>query len=454
MNFKKKIVGTLVPVSALSCLSSKKEDQGTFETGLVFLDWLKKTGQNGWLMLPLSQTQLEKGSSKNHVPSPYKGYGFGLDPRFLSTKNKECNKKFFKENAYWLDDYALFCSLRDHFKTDDWRKWSIEIRKHTLDGINIWTKKLDTKIEFYKREQCILHASYEKLKAKAKKNKISLVGDVPYYISLNSPLVWSHQELFEINEDGKMNVVSGILWGHFDRQIWGHPLYKWGGKKKLEKIVSLWKMRLRYHSMLFDIVRLDHVKGFFKYGVIDLADPKRDRYEFGPGDNVLGPLLKYSKEIGLKVFVEDSGHYKLDTFLESAKKHDLAGMKIYRFAYNEKSGRLSDSYADIKKYPENSIVYTSTHDTETLVGYLALLSKKEKLNLAEHAGINYPGDDKKFAAIIRDAIIASPALTVIIPIQDWLLTKDRINIPGTEKEVDDPNWQYKVKIPIEKLARP
>ena len=247
-------------------------------------------------------------------------------------------------------------------------------------------------------------------------------------------------------------MLSGVLWGHFDRQIWGHPLYKWGGKKQLEKIVSLWKMRLRYHAKLFDIVRIDHVKGFFKYGVIDLADPKKDRYELGPGDKALSLLLKYSKEIGLKVFVEDSGHYKLDSFLESAKKHTLAGMKIYRFAYNEKTNRLSDSYADIKDYPENSVVYTSTHDTETLVGYLALLNKKEKLALARHAGIDYPGNDKKFASVIRDAIIASPALTVIIPIQDWLLTADRINIPGTEKEVNDPNWKYKVGIPIEELV--
>src|SRR3989344_4064940 len=118
---KQKIVATLVPVSALSSAKLNKKDQGTFSAGLPFIDWLVKTRQNGWVLLPLSETQQEIGSMKNHVPSPYKGYGIGLDPRYLprvspafakASAGKRGSKgfeRFVYENKYWLSDYALFC---------------------------------------------------------------------------------------------------------------------------------------------------------------------------------------------------------------------------------------------------------------------------------------------------------------------------------------------------------
>lgn len=423
----------------------------TFDRAINFIGWLKKTGQNAWVMLPLSETQLQKGSTQKHVASPYKGYGIGLDPRYLPPKDAAYEEKWMKNNDYWLGTYSLFCALRDHFKTDDWREWPPDIRDYEQEAITAWTVRLEKKIEHHKRRQYALHAAYQLLKKHAKKNKIILIGDVPFYVSLHSPLVWANQGLFEIGEGGKLTKVSGILWGHFDKQVWGHPLYKWGNSLQRGKVMELWKMRLRYHSTLFDKVRIDHVKGFFKFGVIDLTNARRDRYEFGPGEKVLGQLLEYSKNIGLKIFVEDSGHYKLKMFLKVVKKLSLAGMKIYRFAYNEKKHTLNKEYADISHYPENSIVYTSTHDTESLLGYLALLKPEAKRMLAVHAGIEFKDDDKIFAKAIRDAIIASPANFVIVPIQDWLLTKDRINTPGTESEANDPNWRFRLSIPIEDL---
>lgn len=448
---KKKIIATLVPLSSLSSSKLSAKDQGTFAAGLPFLDWLERTHQNGWVMLPLNGTQLVSGSKKVHVPSPYKGYGIGLDPRYLSSSDKECDSNFLVENGYWLDDYALFCALRDKFGTDDWREWPDEVKKYSPIGIKKWTKKLRKEIDFYKNEQCLLHTAFAKLKSKAKKNNIYLIGDIAYYMSLKSPLVWSNQDLFELGSEGELNDVSGILWGHFDRQVWGHPLYKWGGRKQQKRVLKLWKLRLRYHSVLYDIVRIDHVKAFYKFGVLNINDRQKDGYKIGPGEKVVGELVDYSNKIGLKIFVEDSGHFKLDALIESQKKHSLASMRIYRFAYNEKTKLIIEGNADIGKYPKNTVVYTTTHDTETLVGYFSKLGKGVKKLLAEHAGTIYTSEDREFAKNIRDVVIASAARIVIVPIQDWLLIKDRINVPGTEKEIGDTNWSFKLKIPVEEL---
>lgn len=445
-----KIIGTLVPLSALYSTSSQIP---TFEVGELFLDWLARSKQNAWVMLPLSETQLEIGSADKHVSSPYKGYGIGLDPRYLPISSVSPDKQWIDKNDYWLATYSLFCALRDHFGTDDWRLWEKDICRYSPHAKTVWQKKLHKEIEAHKLLQCRLHAAHKMLRIHAKKNNILLIGDVPFYMSLQSPLVWSHQDLFEIGTDGELTVVSGVLWGHFDRQIWGHPLYKWGDIAQRGKVVDLWKMRLRYHVLLFDVIRLDHIKGFFKFGALDLLDKSRDTYVQGPGEKVLAQLLEYAKHIGLKIFVEDSGHYKLEEFIKAAKKHSLASMKIYRFAYNEKKHLVSKHSADIIHYPQNSIIYTTTHDTETLMGYLKLLSKKEKQVLGQFIKKNYI-DDRSFAIAIRNAIIASPAGMVIIPIQDWLLTKERINIPGTERQKNDPNWRYRIPNPVEQLPMP
>lgn len=454
-----KVIGTLVPLSALSSLETP-QNQGTFATGMVFLDWIHLTGQNAWQMLPLHQTQLEKGSANKHVPSPYKGYGVGLDPKYLGTlrvsKVSRVSKAldtFIRQNGDWIGDYALFCALRDQFGTDDWRTWETGLIKRDKETLAKWSKKLEKEIENNILIQYELHGQYKQLKNKAKKLDILLIGDLPFYLSINSPLVWAHQDVFRLENNGKMHYVSGIPdtpSAHFGRQIWGHPLYKWGTAGNNKKIIAFWKIRLRYLSLLFDSIRFDHAKGLFDYGVLDPANKESDRYIAGPGFRVFEELLTYSRELGMSVFVEDSGE-NLSTLRSSLAKLKIAGIKIFRFALNEKKKKLNKEYADVASYPTNTIAYTTTHDTESLLSYLKILNLSQKQKLAAYADIEYFSDDFEFAAKLRDAIISSPAHMVIIPMQDYLLTTDRINIPGTEKEISDPNWQYKLKTPIEKL---
>ena len=454
------MIGTLVPLSALTSSKQGKNDQGTFETGILFLDWLKKTGQNGWQMLPLHLTQLEKGSSTSRVPSPYKSYGIGLDPKYLSNSKvsdfvfrASDLEKFVTANLYWIDDYAFFCALSDLFGTDDWRRWEIGLRKRKKNILNKWRKKPKKEIDNHILIQYLLYFEYEKLKQKAKKLKISLIGDLPFYLPVQSPLVWAHQELFKFGKSGNLEFVSGIPntpFAHFGRQIWGHPLYKWGNKKQSKEVALLWKKRLLYLSTLFDSIRFDHAKGLFEIGAIDPEMKKIDRYIKGPGYSIFKDIVLFGRKSGLSIFAEDSGE-KLTELRIALGKLKIPGIKIFRFAFNERMKKVNIEYADILNYPKNTIAYTTTHDTETLVGYLQKLTLDERKIISATAKIAYNPDIRKFAQKIRNSFLNSPAKLIIIPIQDWLLTTDRINIPGTEKEKNDTNWQYKVEIPIEEL---
>jgi 4-alpha-glucanotransferase len=455
----RKDIGTLVPLSALFSAQQTDDDAGTLASGIVFLDWLHETNQTFWQMLPFHETQLEIGSATKRVPSPYKGYGVGLDPRYLpvafansmpTTKQRD---DFLTGHKDWIDDYTLFCALRDHFKTDDWRQWDSDIRNRDAQAIALWRKKLEAQIDAHMIVQWRLHEAYAQMRKKAKTLHISLRGDLPFYLCLQSPLVWANQSAFTLENDGSLRFVSGVPNVHqsfFGRQIWGHPLYAWEAKEQWKNIIRVWKIRIRYLAGLFDYLRLDYAKAFFNSGVIDLYNKQADGYRIGPGEAILEEVVNYSNQCGLSIFVEDNGN-KIEELRASMVKLQSPGIKILRFGLDEKKDIVIGEYADVLHYPSFTVAYTTTHDTETLLGYLHKLSTKQKQRLAIAANVAYHSDDLTFAKYLRDAVIASPAHTVIIPIQDWLLITDRTNTPGTELAVNDPNWHFKIPMPIEEL---
>ncbi|MBA3724391.1 MAG: 4-alpha-glucanotransferase [Candidatus Levybacteria bacterium] len=453
---KQKAVGTLVPIFSLVSSQQISQDQGSFETGLYFLDWLEKTGQTAWQILPLNETQLEKGSAVKHVPSPYKGYGVGLAPKYLSAKDAQRKptlqekNTFIAQNKEWIEDYALFCSIRDVYGTDDWRTWNKALRTREKGVLKEWVKSHKLTINYYIVTQWQLHQSYKELHAKAKASGIALIGDIPYYISVQSPLVWAHQKAFQMNKDGTLPYVSGIPntpGTYFGRQIWGHPLYNWENQ---DEVIKVWKMRLQHQSELFDHVRFDHAKAFFTYGKMEADIEANDQYVRGPGENVFKEILSFIEEKGLKVFAEDSGD-GTGGLRKCLKEQKIAGIKIFHFAMKPVDEKVNEKYVFVKRYEENCVAYTTSHDTETLLGYMQRLSPTQKKKLAIASEAAYDATDSIFAKNIREAVLSSPAQLVIIPIQDWLLSTDRINIPGTEKEVGDTNWQYRVGVPVEGL---
>ncbi len=458
--FSKKIIGTALPILSLKSKAQSFEKNGTFADGMIFLDWLKSTGQSAWQVLPLSETHLIPGSKRLHVQSPYRGYGVGLNPKFLTKSDlkrdvSESDKKvFIKKNKYWLDDYSLFCALRDYFDTDDWTKWPVDIKQRRPKAIKKWRQKLETSYERHIIEQFRLHQSFFELKDKGCRLGVSIIGDMAYYIPLQSPLVWAHQECFDLKANGKMLSVSGLPnspIAYFGRQVWGHPLYDWQRRSQWSKIIKLWKLRINYLTQLHDILRIDHARGFYYYGAINLSNSKKDKTLKGPGFYALSRIIKYAKKNCLEVFVEDSGD-RLKELKEDIKKLEVPGIRLMRFAYNEKYKLFENRHDNIKKYDKNTYAYTSTHDTEPLVGYVKLLTTKEKKDLCLKIGIKCSSfGDKILSERLRDAVLSSEARVVIIPIQDWLLIPDRINKPGTEKMKGDQNWRFRLPIPIEKL---
>lgn len=442
----------------MTALVSNASQPGTFRAGEQFITWLSESGQNSWQFLPLHETQLVPGSVSKHHPSPYKGYGIGLDPRYLSPdfpqpSTKQINQ-FIQENNYWLDNYVLFCALRNHFGTDNWSLWPHEIKNRNPDSLKKWQEKLSSEIKLQINTQVQLHLAYDQLKTKAHDNEISLIGDLPFYLGLNSPLVWQYQHLFEIEPNGTLERVSGIPLGpksHFGRQVWGHPLYKWQNSDLLPELNKLFKLRLKYLANQLDWARLDHAKALFSYGVINLANNNPDQYLDGPGNIFLEELINFAHHHSLQLYAEDTGD-KLQQLSKCLHANHIPGIKIFRFAYNEKTQKFSNTYLDINQYPVNSFAYTTTHDTETLIGYLQLLSNFEIQHILQKIGIDSMATDlNSLAKLIRNKIIHSPSFMTLIPLQDWLLTADRINTPGTEQVASNTNWQYQMSISIDNL---
>ena len=164
----------------------------------------------------------------------------------------------------------------------------------------------------------------------------------------------------------------------------------------------------------------------------------------------LSRVVKFARSQGLVVFAEDAGD-RLKELRMGLHKLKVPGIRMMRFAYNEKRKTFEDDYADVKSYPARSFAYTTTHDTETLMGYVSRLTPAERKALCERVGIRATTERRTLAGGLREAVLTSSAQVRIIPLQDWLLSYDRINIPGTEKMKGDRNWRYRLPVPIEQL---
>lgn len=161
-------------------------------------------------------------------------------------------------------------------------------------------------------------------------------------------------------------------------------------------------------------------------------------------------LTLYSRRRGLEIIAEDAG-YQLEGLRRTLRNLNIAGIRMLRFAYNEKKGKFVPRYANVKAYPANTLAYSSTHDTESLVGYLKRLSAAERRALAGRLGITYTSEVTRLAMSLITALVRSPAEYVIVPLRDWIGSAARINVPGTERPIGDRNWRYRSEVPIEDL---
>ncbi len=470
----KRASGILLPIASLpskygiGCFSKEAYD---------FIDWLKETGQSYWQILPLSPT--------SYGDSPYQSFSsFAGNPYFIDLEalieegvltKEECEAcdfgddpasvdygkmyeerfpllhlayersriaenpefiRFVQENGEWLEDYALFMAVKKRFDGAAWEEWAEDIRKRWSNALDYYRRECYFDIEFYKYLQFQFQVQWKKLKAYANENGIEFIGDIPIYVAFDSADAWANPEMFQFDGESQPLAVAGCPPDAFSAtgQLWGNPLYKWDYHKQTG--FQWWCRRLEHCFKLYDIVRIDHFRGFDEYYSIPYGaeTAENGHWEKGPGMELFRVLQsRFGKE---GIIAEDLG-FLTDTVVKLLEDSGYPGMKVLEFAFDprEETDYLPHSY------DRNCVVYTGTHDNETLVQWYKGLDAESRAFAAEYMDNDDTPDEMKYWDFVRLAMMSS-ANTCITPLQDFLgLDKEaRINKPSTL----GGNWEWRM----------
>ncbi len=331
----------------------------------------------------------------------------------------------FIDDNDWLIEYSKFMSLKERDESKIWYEWENAYTNFAKleEQIN------QSRVNFYNVVQYLLFSQWTKVRNYANESGLQVIGDIPIYVSVDSHDVWCHPSNYLLDSDGRPTHVAGVPPDYFseDGQLWGNPLYDW---EKLESDnFKFWVDRLKHNKKMYDVIRVDHFRAFDTYWKIPYGDTTARNGEWieAPGHKLFDELFKhFTKD---EIIVEDLGDMRPEVF-KLRDDYDLMGMKIIQFSLdpNETNNNFDD-------YP-NLLLYTGTHDNQTLVGWYEQLSEQEKSNLAEMLGTN------PIETIIQN-MFESVANYAIIPVWDVLKLDDsaRFNTPGT---VNDINWTWKL----------
>lgn len=405
--------GILLPIASLpsnygiGCFSQSAYD---------FVDWLKQAGQTYWQILPLGPT--------SYGDSPYQSFStFAGNPYFISLETlvekgvltkAECDKadfgsidndidyeklyinrypllrkayersdisnnaayqKFVAENNWWLSDYALFMAVKERFDGKPWTEWAEDIRLRWANAMDYYRRELYFDIEFQQYLQFQFFTQWNKLRAYANKKGIQIVGDIPIYVAMDSADAWAHPELFQLDGENMPTAVAGCPPDGFsaDGQLWGNPLYRWDYHRQTG--YDWWITRLWYCFQMYDVVRIDHFRGFDEYYSIPYGEETavNGHWEKGPGIELFRTM---ERRLGRhEVIAEDLG-YVTDSVRQLVRDSGFPGMKVLEFAFDSRdSGSANDYFPH--NFTENSVAYTGTHDNETLVGWFHSIPRKD-----------------------------------------------------------------------------
>ena len=448
-----------------------------------FVDWLVKAGQTYWQILPLGPTCY--GPSDD---SPYQSYSaFAGNPYMISLEalikegvltRRECDaldfgenearvdydklhdsrlallhkayersnisadaqyQQFLKENNWWLQDYALFMALKDFFGGVCWTDWPQDIRLHWGFALDYYREKLYFDIEFHQYLQFKFFQQWLKLKDYANEKGIRIIGDMPIYVSLDSSDVWAHPELFQLDESNTPTAIAGCPPDAFsaDGQVWGNPLYRWDYHAQTG--YDWWVSRLYQSFRLYDTVRIDHFRGMDEYFSIPYgAETAKDgHWEPGPGMSLFNTV---KERLGQKQLIAEDLGLMTDSVRKLVKDSGFPNMKVIQFGFDVNDLGKTNDYLP-HNYDRNCVVYTGTHDNETIAGWFKGLKKKEKQLIRDYMDDNHTPDEEFYRSINRMAM-ATTANICILPIQDVLGLDNsaRMNQPSTVKT----NWRWRM----------
>lgn len=440
-----------------------------------FVDFLKSAGQSIWQILPVCPTSY--GDSPYQSFSSYAGNPYFIDLDMLeedgllkkseyknvdfgSDKNKidygrlyenrygvlrkayarfiadppEYYSGFCTENSAWLEDFALFMAIKNKNGGEPWHEWESGAMRRDAESVAEYRSRLRDEIEFQRVLQFLFMKQWSALKWYANKNGILILGDMPIYVAYDSADVWAAPEQFELDKTMTPTEVAGCPPDAFskDGQLWGNPLYNWEHMKNDD--YKFWVSRVSHALRLYDILRIDHFRGFESYYSIPFKETtaRFGRWRQGPGTELFDAL---KKKLGdLPIVAEDLGYLTSDV-KKLLRDCGFPGMKVLEFAFDSRE----DSDYLPHNYNRNCVVYTGTHDNDTLAGWKKSAPAQDVSNAKRYIRCH---DGESFCWAMIKTAMASVADTVIIPIQDYIGagSEARINVPSTASG----NWQWRI----------
>lgn len=339
---------------------------------------------------------------------------------------------FCSQHAHWLDDFSLFQALREAHNFISWQQWPEAIRRRDPVILQSWKEKLKQEIDCQRYQQFIFFEQWCAVKEYANTKGIKIFGDLPIFVAEDSADVWANQHLFQLDSNGRPTRVAGVPPDYFSPtgQRWGNPLYDWGTMEG--DGFAWWLNRFRWNFKLFDLLRLDHFRGFCGCWSIPADEPTAENGEWvdTPGEHLFASLAREFDP--LPIIAEDLGIITPDV-VELRDKYQLPGMKILLFAFD--SG--DDNPYLPQNHVENSVVYTGTHDNNTTLGWWQALDQHQQQRVRDL--LQRSCDD--ICWCLTEVALSSVAQLAIIPLQDILSlpAMHRMNTPGTAFG----NWQWR-----------
>jgi 4-alpha-glucanotransferase len=445
-----------------------------------FADILAQAKQGFWQILPLNPTDTAYGSSPYHSISAFASNPLFISPEILQkdgllpksdlaskpefpddrvdffavtqyknrlfniafqnfkkVKNNRDYEKFCEENQVWLDDFVTFVACKFHFNGAIWIDWPKGLRDRNAQAINKIKKELSERIEFEKFLQFIFLKQWSAFKRYCQKKRVGLIGDMPIYVEHDGVDCWVNPQIFKLDENRKMTALSGVPPDYFSStgQLWGNPVYNWQVLK--ETRYEWWLKRLEHNFNLFDLTRIDHFRGLVDYWEVPAGEKTamNGKWVNVPIDDVFKELRR--NFINLPVIAEDLGIIS-DEVRAVMARYNLMGMKILMFAFG---GDIFDNPYLPENIVKNSVVYTGTHDNNTVKGWFENdITEEEKANLFGY--LEREVSAKEICPVMLEMAMKSVSDIAIIPLQDLMgLGKEaRMNIPSTCRG----NWGWRV----------
>ena len=467
--------GVLLPISSLP----SKYGIGCFSReAYEFVDFLISAGQKYWQILPLGPTA--------YGDSPYQSFStFAGNPNYIDlemlirdglltqeevasvdwgtqesyvdydkinqSRTKILRKAFeryhldqdrefaafVQENGFWLEDYCLYMAIKDEQEGMGWNQWPEELRNRHPGALQTCRERLENAVSFYRFRQYLFHKQWSWLKNYANQNGIKIIGDLPIYVAFDSADTWANPLLFQFDERNEPVAVAGCPPDGVsaDGQLWGNPLYSWEYHRATE--YSWWLRRLSYSLSMYDVVRIDHFRGFDEYYSIPYGDEtaKYGHWEKGPGIEFFHVIREKLGDV--PVIAEDLGMIS-DSVRQMLRETGFPGMKVLQFAFDntENSNYLPHNI------DRNCVVYTGTHDNDTVRGWYETANEHDLWQARQYMN----NEDHDMETSIWDMIrlaMSSVADLAIVPIQDYLClgSAARINTPSTLGD----NWKWRLK---------